>query len=284
MTNKDFYTDILNDSGDRFDVYEKILATVDEIIFDNNYEALKRTTVTYSTKIAKMVADMQLNPLDLSDIEEDIENEYGVAFATPLSTFNTIGDVVSFIFNTSKKLPKTAPKLDVKTAPSPVAPSAPVAAKPAQNVSDSKEYGLLLLPSLEEHGRIIVIQPITIDEAKEYINQFAAKVLKTKKTKNYDATLDPSSLATEHADYYHNVVDFNSLKKDTVSVEELDKELQSLTKSEIPLYRGYRPVFLSASIVGVGTTVVYNPNWATLNFSDYTIYKKLATLAEKYKA
>lgn len=135
----------------------------------------------------------------------------------------------------------------------------------------------LLLPSLEEK-RFINISVVSQAEASAFAKRFTDDVKASRKLK---AAADDDEY--DDITFYSNHVDLDSLtdsvdrikagfasESDIEASISLIQAMGSLAVSEVRGVRGARAIFVNpeTNTVGVGTTVVYNRNWATLNFED----------------
>lgn len=114
----------------------------------------------------------------------------------------------------------------------------------------------LLVPSLNSDTDFMTIINVSKEEAIELLTEFDARVASKRKL-----GLSP----TAPIDGVLDVLDVNNLDLDEM-VEDgsLGGLVQALSTSAIPRARGRRAVFLDVEndIIGIGTTVVYNQNWA----------------------
>lgn len=128
--------------------------------------------------------------------------------------------------------------------------------------------GTLILPQLHSHGNPLVIREITRKDAEGLIQNLAERTKTARKLKHYPA-------AIEDAFFEVNAVGprtyFNSYdEEDTLS---------DLAESSIPGLRGERAVFFESGNFDngenaaflIGTTVIYNANWATLGVLDLSV-------------
>ena len=124
--------------------------------------------------------------------------------------------------------------------------------------------GTLFLPSLKEK-KFFEIKNVSLEDATEMVTEFTEKVKTGHKIK--DTGQAQTSLAVfnnvleDHCDYYDE--DFEAIA-DVLKIAD--------TRGT----RGARAVFVEEDgTFAVGTTVVYNRNWATVNFADSTVISKL---------
>lgn len=131
--------------------------------------------------------------------------------------------------------------------------------------------GMLSLPSLEDDVRCLEINDVSFSEAKELISQFTAKVLR-ERPKLKTASDEEAFIA------YENFIDDND---ENLMPGEI---VSRLDRSEIPGSRGRRAVYSSynGEHILVGTTVVYNKNWATLGVVDPNVVNVLNNLKEEF--
>lgn len=121
----------------------------------------------------------------------------------------------------------------------------------------------LLLPSLTGDKTITIVN-VSKDEAVELLTDFKARV-DAKRTIKRSQPLTDDVLDT---------LDGSNLNlKALVEDNSLEALLKNLSQSEIPGFRGRRAVFIDVEndIIGVGTTVIYNENWASHGIVDSTI-------------
>lgn len=105
---------------------------------------------------------------------------------------------------------------------------------------------------------------MTKDEAIELLSDFKARV-DTKRTIKRSQPLTDDVL---------DALDGSNLDlKGMVEDNSLEPLLVSLGRSEIPGFRGRRAVFIDVEndIIGVGTTVIYNENWASHGIVDPSV-------------
>lgn len=133
--------------------------------------------------------------------------------------------------------------------------------------------GVLYLPSLKEK-KFIEVKNLDLDEALVLIDDFTAKVASNRKTKD-------TGDAIGSAVVYVNSFVFNG---SDIGFDDEDSEeiIHALKLADTRGIRGARAVFIDQSdgTFAVGTAVVYNANWATLNFEDNTITDKLRYLCD----
>lgn len=128
--------------------------------------------------------------------------------------------------------------------------------------------GILSLPQLGSRGNALVIRDISRQDAEGLIKNLAERVKTSRKLKNY-------ADAVEDAFFEVNVIGsdthFNSHDEEYV--------IGLLAESKIPTLRGERAVFFeydkfidgeSAAFL-IGTSVIYNANWATLGVLDLSV-------------
>lgn len=117
--------------------------------------------------------------------------------------------------------------------------------------------GVLFVPSLNEK-RLIFVNNINRDEALAVIENFNQRVLASRKVKT--AVNATSELYKEYQFF------------DTEAKPDFSAGLtEFLAQSSVPQTRGLRCSFVDKNGIVVGTTVVYNQNWATVGFVDETI-------------
>mgnify|MGYP001052966966 CR=1 FL=1 len=118
--------------------------------------------------------------------------------------------------------------------------------------------GTLFLPT-DTRDNFIVIDGITPLQALNFVNVETKRIVDSKKIKNNS----------------NKVVDDDHMIFVTIANnnEELFLQFWSLSKleySDTPKIRGDRAIYFNetSGIVGMGTTVIYNRNWATIGFDD----------------
>lgn len=129
----------------------------------------------------------------------------------------------------------------------------------------------LYLPSLDTQGKTIQIDNLNKTEAEAFLSFFDYSVKQKRKIgKN---TGDGATVK-----YFTGNIDLNVL--DT-TYDELDNLVENLMTSRIPQKRGRRAVIVDkdGGEIGVGTTVVYNSNWAMNNVTDDSIPAALLAVA-----
>ena len=123
--------------------------------------------------------------------------------------------------------------------------------------------GILFLPSLIEK-KFIEISNVTLEEATEFIKNLTTRVTAHHKIKNAGTALNEPILFSgilEDLDY------------DLVEMEDISLVIRIANTSGT---RGARAVFVDEhGTFAVGTTVIYNRNWATIGFDDNTILDAL---------
>lgn len=133
---------------------------------------------------------------------------------------------------------------------------------------------ILFLPSLENDDDFITVANVSRYEAEAYIQAFDSLVESKRRLKsNPDA-------ATESMDVLSG-----NLKLGQFAITDPDSlglMLETLSKSNIKGFRGRRAVYLdpNTDTVAVGTTVVYNRNWATKGVSDPSILSTVLNFVE----
>lgn len=245
-----------------YKTYETILKCLKEAV-NSIYDKPFGNNVNYNTEIVDLISSACLDEVDLLEIEMYLTETFNIGDELDnyeITSFRTVYDFIKKIATFTGNL-------------HPVVPTAPTA-----HMNDL-ELGILILPSLENHGRLIDIRSISISEANHFLNNFNTDVLKLRKCKianTYDSTDD-----INHMEFYHNVINLSQLKSNT-DFASMNSDVEELTKSTIPKTRGIRALFVSPTVVGIGTTVIYNKNWATTNFSDHTVYDRIKEIADRY--
>lgn len=138
---------------------------------------------------------------------------------------------------------------------------------------------MLFLPSLRVNDDIITIANVCQDEASSFVKHFDSEVTGNRKLKaNASATAD-------HWDVLSGNLNLLALVDD----ESLGQLVERLSKSDIVGSRGRRAVFVDVEndVLAVGTTVVYNQNWAMLGVSDpsvmTTVLEAVTAAADEYE-
>jgi hypothetical protein len=135
---------------------------------------------------------------------------------------------------------------------------------------------------LDGTDRKYLILNISQAEATEFSNILSDKWTYDRKVKTYvEHDDDDDDDEVNNIEYYHNVIDLTECGS---NISDITTELAELVQCNIPKTRGSRLVFVSNTTIGIGTTVVFNKNWATINFEDRSIMKTLRELQNKYKA
>ena len=120
----------------------------------------------------------------------------------------------------------------------------------------------LLIPSLER-DEFITVANISESEAREYLEAFAEIVNSKRKI----GTAPVGSSTTDNLE----VLGGGNLDLASKVIDgTITSLVNDLTMSKIPRARGRRAVYLDVEndIIGVGTTVIYNKNWAMHGVSD----------------
>lgn len=127
--------------------------------------------------------------------------------------------------------------------------------------------GIMCLPSLTEK-KFVVIKNVSLIEAKNFADDFTARLIASRKTK--DAGETPGTLVV-----YENMLESLDFRGED---DEIAAEMfEALMLSNVTGIRGARVVYMDCDTgtFAVGTAVVYNLNWATINFDDNTILDKV---------
>ena len=130
---------------------------------------------------------------------------------------------------------------------------------------------MLFLPSLSSDD-FITIANIPYEEAIEYVRFFDGQVADKRKLGNHP---NPVSELLEE---FKGKLSLRELVEDG-SIADL---VEVLSTSTIPKQRGRRAVFVDVEndIIAVGTTVVFNRNWAMRGVSDPSIPAKVLAALE----
>ncbi|QDJ96552.1 hypothetical protein Xoosp13_366 [Xanthomonas phage Xoo-sp13] len=131
--------------------------------------------------------------------------------------------------------------------------------------------GVLLIPSLQDQTRFITITDLSRDEAAAFIKEFTARVKAERKIKNTPA----KNQTVDDFIEYNLVEGLDSFLIDDV--------FDLLKTSTVVGARGNRAVFLDedSDTILVGSTVVYNKNWAMVGFVDDTIVDTLLNIEDR---
>lgn len=121
----------------------------------------------------------------------------------------------------------------------------------------------LLLPSLNSEDYITIVN-VTKDEATEFLTDFRTRVESKRRMKDNQNSTDDVLDTLDGSN-----LNLKALVADT-SIEDL---IKTLSRSEIRGARGRRAVFVDVEndILAVGTTVIYNQNWAMTGVLDPSI-------------
>jgi hypothetical protein len=114
---------------------------------------------------------------------------------------------------------------------------------------------------------------MTLDDAKNQMRLFAQFISGTKKIKD-------AGLGEDYLEFNLPKVDFENMKFDDSAIDLIER----LLTSEIPKWRGRRPVFIDfdSQTVLVSTTVVYNVNWASIGVDDDSLLDKILEETDAY--
>lgn len=271
MTNQDI------DAGELLHIIEEneIFYVITNALNDYD-ESTVLDGITYYTKLADVAIMLELGTRDKADIIKQIEDVFEVSlqsFDKYASVYELANGVAIEIWHREDKAKKEAEakaklaqaKTSIVSTISP--PVAPV-------------LGVLLIPSLETHGRFLAVHDISIEEAKVLARDFTAHTVSKRKTKNFNDSSD----IVDDIEFFYNVIDFDKMKlQGNSDLDSLETSLQGLKISETRGVRGLRTLFVSKSgVVGVGTTVIFNPNWATKNYSDPNMLTLLNDIQEEF--
>jgi acyl carrier protein len=257
------------DFGGMFQTYEMLLKVFNEAVANLWCGNDEFEPAGYHTRFTSLIKNGRLDAFDIVEIVIALEDEFSIDI--PETVFDESVTVSDFI--------ERVAKITGDLAPQPVAAPVPVAV-PVNDTSHDNDYGILVIPSLEEHGRLIISQPVSIAEAKILVNEFNDRVFNSRKIK--DGNPDSDDLADDNIEFFHNVIRFDQLNQGT-DFDAMDAELEALNNCQVPKTRGFRATFISPTTIGIGTTVIYNKNWATVNFSDPTMYDQLKNIADAHK-
>lgn len=136
----------------------------------------------------------------------------------------------------------------------------------------------LFLPSLSKHKESIIIANLNKSEAEVFLDFWETQVVASRKLQVSPA--NPTGEDIPAMEYFKGSINFDSIDQ----AGELETFLEKLETSDIKKYRGLRPLFVDYenNEVGVGTTVIYNPNWATQKVSDPSVVATLLQFAAEY--
>jgi acyl carrier protein len=277
-------------------VLDKLKTIYDEFGIISNLEA-RGMNFTFSTTMGQLRQFGGVDSLDeieaIMMIEEEFEHEIADETA---ETWINVGDVIEYLTEATYGKWTSGSSVGmwgiVRPNPAPAvvdeedevlvdttSTSVPVPASTPSN--DDSALGVLHMPSLEDHDRMITTVNISIKEAKEVMKEFALKVEDRRKIKYYK---DNTDMDTEHSEWFYNFFDKDKIRdfSRNVDVEQFSADLNGLATSDIPTYRGKRPLFIGDDVIAVGTTVIYNQNWATINFPDNTVMGKIIKIGEDH--
>jgi hypothetical protein len=130
--------------------------------------------------------------------------------------------------------------------------------------------GILFMPSLKER-KFFEIRNVNLDDATEFVKSFTAQVKVSHKTK------DNGDNASDFV-VYNGMIDLDEYDGGVDFLEENDMYglADILQIADTVGTRGARAVFVQDDgTFAVGTTVVYNRNWATTNFDDKSVLDKV---------
>jgi len=272
-------TDTTIDAGELLHIAEEqsILEEIRSVLEDYNFsDEILEDTVRYPSKIAAITNSLDMDSADADDVIDHLQNVYDVeleALHTYGSVYDLVMDIATAIYRAeeAEKAAEEAAKIAAAAAQAAIKPT-PAPATPV--------LGVLLLPSLETHGRFIALHNVSVDEARTYARDFTNHVVSKRKTKNFDPTID----VVDDMEFFHNVIDFTGMTlRSTDDLDSLEASLQELKVSDTPKVRGLRALYIArGGVVGVGTTVIYNPNWATKNYADPDMIQKLQDIQESF--
>lgn len=128
--------------------------------------------------------------------------------------------------------------------------------------------GTLILPQLHSRGNPLVIREITRKDAEGLIQNLAERTKTARKLKHYPAAIEDAFFEVNAVGPRTNFKSWD--EEDTLS---------DLAESNIPGLRGERAVFFETdnyqdgenAAFLIGTTVIYNANWATLGVLDLSV-------------
>lgn len=138
--------------------------------------------------------------------------------------------------------------------------------------------GHLYLPSFEEK-KFVKIGPLNQTEADAYCRFFVEKIKETKKVVDHGST-DSDMIYFGNFNEVQNLIDIVEMGDDNGN----DVEFSIVTllgTSKTKNVRGIRPVYIDIyeNLIGIGSTVIYNKNWATIGFDDSeNILKELSIM------
>jgi acyl carrier protein len=254
------------DQGELLAHYENVLARFDNVLAEHffDYKEYKKAgfALTFQTTIKQLSDVLMFDELDVVELIEVLENDFDINIPDGVfESWNIALDLARYIGDaTFEGEPELLDTVDATD----------------DGIDPDTILGNLLLPSVEEHGRFIEIAGVTVTEARELVNDFADKVASRRKTKLYKGLTDADSM-----DFFYNFIDASKTNADFD--HKLTVELFALSESHVPTYRGLRAFYINPKVIGVGTTVIFNKNWATLNFSENGIGERLAELQAEYE-
>lgn len=273
-------TDTTIDAGDLLHIAEEndIIGEIRDGLDEWNFgpTSLTEKEVSYRSVLTEVADELGMDDGDLDAFIGGLETRFDVELE-PVPQYRTVYDLLMDIATQIYKAEEAQKAEEAAEAAKAAALAAAI--KPTPTPA-GPVLGVLLVPSLETHGRFLAIHDISVDEAKVLARDFTNHVVSNRKTKNYDATID----VVDDIEFFHNIVDFSQMQiADDSDAAALENELQALKVSNTRGVRGLRAVFVSkAGIIGVGTTVVYNPNWATKNYSDPDMMTVLEDIQDSF--
>lgn len=127
---------------------------------------------------------------------------------------------------------------------------------------------IMIVPSLEGK-KFLLLKNVSQDEALKLGNWFENDVLANRKVRFLSPKGDVPSI-----DFYSNLIDKEELHEE-FDFDDFNEDIavavfDLLAVSETPTVRGARIVYIDPdkNVIGVGSTVVYNENRATIGFQD----------------
>ena len=251
------------DHGDRFHIMETVLDKLNDI-FKQCPISADFGVIDYSTKIMSImtnisyVSAMENWPAPAEDyapyIVEKIVEAYDLDDdSIDIIDFNTVGDLIDKILELSPSLLQSdTVKNDAVN----------------ETTNETEIMGAMMIPSLESHGRFMTISNISLAEARKLVSNFITNVVAERKIKTFgDGSHDFDVVR-------HAVIFDNMTERD---MEDINDTIEGLAYSNRPGIRGVRPLFLSTkhNVIAVGTTIVYNKNWASINYSDPDTFERI---------
>lgn len=130
---------------------------------------------------------------------------------------------------------------------------------------------ILYLPSFCGDGTFSLTLGLSEDECVKKIKDFEWDTLKARKIR-YHSDYDEDNVAVTRMRFG------DSESFDSIGLRDIYKMLVS----KIPTYRGIRPIFINLKdkVIGIGTTVIYNINWAAVGVEERNLYERVKEIID----